>query len=146
VLAQAFGEPSFRSIATVHTGAGGRWTYAARPSIRTSYQATANGAKSAAFTVAVRPAVSLSLLRDSRFGTHVSGRSSFAGRLVQLQRLSRGRWVTVRRARLNAGSSAIFHARALPHGRSTIRIAMSVNQAGAGYLAGFSRTLSYDRR
>ena len=29
----------------------------------------------------------------------------------------------------------------LPRGTSRLRIAMSVNQAGAGYLAGFSRTI-----
>jgi hypothetical protein len=146
VRAQAFGEPSFRSIATVRTGAGGTWTYAARPTIRTSYQASANGTTSAAVTVAVRPAVSVSVVRGARFSTHVSGRSSFAGRVVQLQRRSGSRWVTVRRARLNARSSATFGAGALPRGRSTIRVAMSVNQAGAGYLAGFSRTLDHTRR
>jgi hypothetical protein len=146
VRAQAFGEPWFRPIATVRTGVGGTWTYAARPTIRTSYQAAANGATSSPVTVAVRPTVSLTVLRGARFSTHVSGRSSFADRVVQLQRRSGSRWVTVRRARLNAHSSATFGARALPLGRSTIRVAMSVNQAGAGYLAGFSRTLGYTRR
>jgi hypothetical protein len=47
--------------------------------------------------------------------------------------------------RLNNKSTAIFHASALPHRTSTIRIAMSVNQAGPGYLAGISRTLAYHR-
>jgi hypothetical protein len=64
---------------------------------------------------------------------------------VQLQRLRSGRWITVRRTRLNARSSATIGAGALPRGRSTIRIAMSVNQAGPGYLAGFSRTIGYRR-
>jgi hypothetical protein len=34
---------------------------------------------------------------------------------------------------------------ALPRGRSTIRIAFSVNQAGPGYLGGFSRQLHFRR-
>jgi phosphodiesterase/alkaline phosphatase D-like protein len=146
VQAQPFAESSFRSIATVRTGAGGTWTYTARPTIRTAYQASANGATSARVAVAVRPAVSLRVSGGARLSTHVGGRGSFAGRVVQLQRRSGSRWVTVRRAQLNARSSATFSVRALPHGRSTIRIAMSVNEAGAGYLAGFSRTLSSDRR
>jgi hypothetical protein len=47
--------------------------------------------------------------------------------------------------RLSAAATAIFSATLLPHGSSAIRVAMSVNQAGPGYLAGFSRTLTYHR-
>ena len=53
--------------------------------------------------------------------------------------------MTVKRVRLNRHSRAIFEAKVLPHGRSTVRIALSVNQAGAGYLAGISRTIVYRR-
>jgi hypothetical protein len=57
---------------------------------------------------------------------------------VQLQRrLSDGRWRTISRNRLNIRSTAVFHP-ALPRGRSLLRVALSVNQAGSGYLAGFS--------
>jgi hypothetical protein len=41
-------------------------------------------------------------------------------------------------------STATFNA-SLPMGNSTLRFAFRVNQAGAGYLAGFSRTLTYHR-
>jgi hypothetical protein len=145
VLAQRFGDGSFTTVATVLTGAGGRWTYLAQPAIGTTYQASANGVTSSTVTVGVRPAVSLRLTRRARFSTHVGAGTSFAGRFVQLQRLSHGRWKTVKRARLNGRSSATFRAAVLPKGRSTVRIAMSVNQAGPGYLAGFSRKLTYRR-
>jgi hypothetical protein len=70
---------------------------------------------------------------------------SLAGRRVQLQRhLLDGRWVTVAGARLNGRSTAVFHPK-LPRGRSTLRVALSVNQAGSGYLAGFSPWLSIRR-
>jgi hypothetical protein len=50
---------------------------------------------------------------------------------------------------LNKRSAAIFRPvtfrAALPRGRSTLRIAMSVNQAGEGYLGGFSRTILFRR-
>jgi hypothetical protein len=68
------------------------------------------------------------------------------GRLVQLQRLEGGRWVTVAYRHLTTGSNAMFHAVSLPHGPSRIRIAMSVNEAGPGLLAGFSREIPYRRR
>ena len=51
----------------------------------------------------------------------------------------------MKQTRLNANSVAIFSAKLLPQGRSTIRVAMSVNQAGPGYLGGKSRTLTYTR-
>ena len=145
VLAQSFGDADFRTIATVRADGSGRWSYAARPTIRTSYRATANGATTQAVTIGVRPAVSLRRIRGARLSTHVVAGKSFAGRFVQLQRLTGGRWVTIRRARLNTASSATFRTGALPHGTSTIRIAMSVNQAGPGYLAGFSRSIQVPR-
>ena len=79
--------------------------------------------------------------RLGAFSTRVSGARSFARRGVQLQRQSAsGRWITIKRVRLNVRSAKLFRA-TLPRGTSRLRIAMSVNQAGAGYLAGFSRTI-----
>jgi hypothetical protein len=48
--------------------------------------------------------------------------------------------VLLKRVRLNARSAKLFRA-TLPRGVSRLRVAISVNQAGAGYLAGFSRTI-----
>jgi hypothetical protein len=45
--------------------------------------------------------------------------------------------------RLRRGSATTFRTR-LRRGR--LRVVMSVNQAGPGYLAGFSRTIVYRRR
>jgi hypothetical protein len=53
--------------------------------------------------------------------------------------------VTVKRIRLSLRSRAEFTA-VLPPGRSSLRMAMSVNQAGAGYLGGLSRTIVVSRR
>jgi hypothetical protein len=70
----------------------------------------------------------------------VVGNHSFAGRLVQLQRWNGSRWVTKRRPRLGSSSRAEFRA-TLPKGRSTLRAAFSINQAGAGYLGATSNVL-----
>ncbi len=143
VLARPFGANEFSQVATVLTGGGGVWTYLAQPRIATTYEASANGGTSATFTVGVRPAVSLRLITKARFATRVSGATGFTGKFVKLQRRVNGRWVNVKQKRLNASSVALFPASLLPRGRSTIRIAMSVNQAGPGYLGGLSRTLAY---
>ena len=145
VFAQRFGDVSFSSIATVLTSADGTWRYLAKPTIRTSYMAGWNRGLSSATVVGVRPAVSLLRTADGRLSTRVRGARSFAGRLVQLQRrTATGRWVTIKRVRLNTRSAALFRA-TLPRGTSSLRIAMSVNQAGDGYLGGFSRTIVYRR-
>jgi hypothetical protein len=87
----------------------------------------------------------LRTLPGKRFATRVLGAHSFAGRTVQLQRhLLSGRWLTIARAHLNGRSAATFHPK-LKHGRWTLRVAISVNQAGGGYLAGFSQWVTVRR-
>ena len=145
VLAEAYGKSSFSPIATLTTGAGGAWSYAGKPTIRTVYEARTQHANSATVAVGVRPLVSFHVITGQRFSTKVIAGRSFTGRYVQLQRRSSsGAWVTLKRLPLNTSSAAIFRA-ALPHGASTLRIAISVNQAGAGYLGGTSRTILYHR-
>jgi hypothetical protein len=141
----SLGSSQFNQVGTTLTGANGSWTFLARPKIATTYQASANGGTSSTVIVGVAPAVSLHLISKARFETHLSAGNPLIGRSVQLQRLVNGRWVTLKRERLNSRSNAIFSATLLPHGTSTIRIALSVNQAGAGLLAGFSRELVYRR-
>ncbi len=143
VFAEEFGRGSPRAIATVVTGAGGAWSYLARPAILTSYIANWNGVTSRATQVGVRPRVAFRRIGRARFITRVVAARSFRGRLVRLQRrTSAGRWVMVKRVRLNGRSAARFRTRLR---RGTFRIVMSVNQAGPGYLAGVSRTIVYRR-
>lgn len=148
VFAQRSGAGSFSAVTTVLTGAGGTWTLLVHPKIGTSYKALFNGAASPIAAIGVRPAVTLHVVpkRRGRFSTHVIGTRSFAGRVVQLQRrLANGNWRTIARRALDRHSTAVFTPR-LARGRWTLRAAMSVNQAGAGYLAGMSPSIGYRRR
>jgi hypothetical protein len=146
VYAQRFASGSFTSVATVLTDAGGTWSLLVRPPIGTTYKAVWNGSPSALVSVGVRPSVSLRSLPGRRFTTHVVAARSLVGRRVQLQRHRLdGSWVTVALTRLNSRSTAVFQPK-LPRGRSTLRVALSVNQAGGGYLAGFSPLISIRRR
>ena len=146
LIALDYGLGSTRVVATVLTGEGGIWRYLARPTIRTDYTAGWNGATSRAITIAVRPAVSFRRVGRARFATRVVAARSFAGRIVKLQRrTAAGRWVTVKRLRLNRRSAATVRVR-LRRRTSRLRVVMSVNQAGPGYLAGISRTIIYRRR
>jgi uncharacterized protein YegP (UPF0339 family) len=146
LFAAAFRKGSPRAVATVVTGPGGVWRWPARPRIRTSYTASWNGVTSRAMRIGVRPAVSFRRVGRARFTTRVRAARSFAGRVAKLQRrTSTGSWRTVKRVRLNRRSAAVFRARLRP-GTSRLRVVISINQAGPGYLAGISRTVVYRRR
>jgi plastocyanin len=144
IRGQSYGGNAFLKLADVKTAAGGGWTYTAHPTIRTVFDSMWGKNASTRITVGVRPLVSIHALSGNRFSTKVLAARSFAGKFVQLQRRSAGQWVTLKRVRLGSSSAATLKA-SLPMGNSTLRFAFSVNQAGAGYLAGFSRTLVYHR-
>ncbi|HWX09271.1 MAG TPA: hypothetical protein VNY33_04775 [Gaiellaceae bacterium] len=143
VFSQRITAGSFTSVATVLTGNGGTWSLSVKPAIRTTYKAI-YGSGSAITTVSVRPAVSLTV-SHGRFTTHVAAARSLRGRIVQLQRhLLSGRWVTISRNRLSGRSTAVFSPK-LPRGRSLLRVTISANQAGSGYLPGYSAWLAARR-
>lgn len=139
-----YGQPSPIVLATVLTGADGVFGFTVAPKILTTYQALWKSAKSLVVTTAVAPNISFGRLNG--FVTRVWAGRSMARKTVQLQRRTRfGQWVTIKRVSLDLDSRARF-VHALPKGLHRLRIAMSVNQAGVGYLAGFSREISYRRR
>jgi hypothetical protein len=127
----------------VLTGTDGTFSFVTRPKILTTYQVLWKTARSLAVSTAVAPSISFGRLNG--FLTRVYAGRSMARKQVQLQRLSRfGQWVTIKRVTLGLDSRARFTA-PLPLGVSRLRIAMSVNQAGAGYLAAFSKEISWRR-
>jgi hypothetical protein len=65
---------------------------------------------------------------------------------VQLQRLNgtTGQWVTLKKVLLNSKSSArVLLKTKLPKGLNQLRVTMSVNQAGSGFLGAISPTVKY---
>jgi hypothetical protein len=144
VFAAKFGARSPVAVATAVTGDGGVWSYLARPAIRTTYLASSNGVTSRETVIGVRPRVRFHRVGRARFSVRVLGTRSFRGRRVKLQRLTSVGWRTVKTVRLSRRSAKTFGVQ-LRKGRSTLRVVMSVNQAGPGYLAGISRTIVYRR-
>ncbi len=146
VLAEAFGASSFSSLGTVSTTTGGKWTDVVKPTIETAYRATWMGVTSSTVTVKVRPLITLTLinLATGRFSTKVTAARSFAGKFVLVQRLSSTGVVTLKKVRLDAGSSATFRVR-LHHGRSRLRVVMPTSQTAPGYITGKSKVLAVTR-
>jgi plastocyanin len=144
ITAQQYGQPSPIVLATVVTGTGGTFSYVTKPAILTTYQASWKTAKSIQVQSAVRPVITFG--RSTLWLARVYAGRSMARKAVQVQRFSAyGQWVTVKRVLLGDLSRARFRL-TLPKGVSKLRIAMSVNQAGAGYLAAFSRVVTVRKK
>ena len=147
ILSEQFDQAAFQSIATVMTSSGGAWSFAAQPSVRTTFEASTTGGTSSGVVVNVRPAVYLKEVTGGRLVTRVVGGMSFAAHVLQLQRLSQGLWVTWKHVRLNGQSRAMF-VTSLPKSHTAIRMAIGpfvsgVDQAAPGFLAGYSRPIGY---
>jgi plastocyanin len=141
---QPYPQPNLIQKATVLTSADGSYSFIVAPAIATSYQATWKGAYATPTSVQVQP--KLTLGRNNGWIIHAAAGVSFAGRAVQLQRLNRltGQWVTLRKVLLNAKSSTrVLLNPKLPKGMNQLRVTMSVNQAGAGFLGAISPTVKY---
>ena len=145
VLARPAAKPEFQPLASVTTGAGGKWSLTTMPQVGTVYQAQFNGTTSRILGVGVRPDVRAQVISRARVIAHVEAGRSLKGRDVQVQQLVEGQWKTIAKMPLNRGNEAIFSADVLPGGTSQLRIAMSVNQAGTGYMGAFSKPFVYQR-
>jgi plastocyanin len=144
LTAKPFGQVSPIVIATVVTVENGAFAYRTKPQLLTVYQAMWKSANSLPATVAVAPVVTFG--RSNGWVTRVFAGRSMAAKTVQVQSLSAdGRWVTIKRLQLDGRSAARFRL-ALEKGSHRLRIAMSVNQAGVGYLAGFSKEVRWVQR
>ncbi len=153
VFAQPFGEQAPAAVGAAISGTDGRWSYLVRPRLLTVYEArwkpAATTATSAPVTVKVRPQVSLRVEaargRVVTFFTKARGTRSFAGKTLSFQRRNAfGQWVILRKVTLGPASAATFKVK-LPRGRSSVRTFLPARQAGAGYVAGLSRTLVLKR-
>ena len=142
VWAQPYGAVSPVQVAVLMTGANGVWDLVVKPTQLTSYFVRWKNLTSQAVGVQVRPTIAFGA--SKRFGSvKVKADRSLKGKKVYLQKFTRfHEWTKVRGVILGNGSAKRFRL-GLPVGghRYAIRIFMSLNQAGAGYLDGFSRTV-----
>ena len=142
VLARAYGQQKFGRVGTITTTANGNWSYTSRPRIMTAYLAVWRGNMTASITADVTPRLDLALSKGVLTVTARSA-NSLQGRSLVVQLRQKGtQWHNVRTVVLGPASRAKVPFTA-PHGRSEIRLSISKDQAGAGYIAGFSGVLVY---
>ena len=147
IWAQPFGQASFLKLQDVQTTTNGVYGFTTEPQILTTYKATWKGKTSALINVAVSPRLSLSHIRSWFVARAQAPAKSFGGRWVYIQRQNRfGDWVRIKKVTLNRQGAKRFKLRGLPNGQNRVRVFMTTNQAGAGYIFGTSQTLSFRRR
>lgn len=125
----------------------GTWTFVARPTVRTTYQAQIRDRMSAIVTVRVRPRLQLRKAGAGTVALRVVAARSFAGKTAFLQRWNpkKRRWVSVRRIRLQPtgiGTRPTYVSAATirtqtPRG-TLVRVVLPSRQAGLGYMTGIS--------
>jgi plastocyanin len=136
---QPYGQASPVQLAVAVTASGGVYDVIVKPQILTGYFARYRSTQSAGIGIQIRPRITLAPRGKRTLYTRVGAGRSFARRSVYLQRRTQfGQWVTVQKLRLGPNSGRIF--RVAPRTRTLYRIFMTVNQAGAGYLASWSGT------
>ncbi len=145
IFYQPYPTPNAIQRAIVLTTTGGAFSFVVAPGILTTYQATWKGAFATPTTVQVQPRLSLG--RNGAWIIHAYGGHGLAGRDVQFQRLNTatGQWVTLKKVQLGSRSAARV-AVTLPKGLNQLRLAMSVNSAGAGLLGGISPVLNWRQK
>ena len=145
IWSRPYDQASFAKAAELKTVTAGGYDWSDSPDVLTYYQARWGSRASAIISVGVRPRITL-IRRGSAFITTARARNSLAGRWVYLQRKSRfGQWVRISKIRLGSNSARKFTPR-LSRGRHALRMFMTTNQAGAGYLWSHSPTIVYRKR
>jgi plastocyanin len=141
VYGKPYGELSYVQLATVLTADGGLWSYTTTPTLLTSYQVQWNNLKSAEVQAAVQPKLTLKRI-GAWFVARVDAGRSFKNRSVYVQRLSPlKQWVNVKKVRIGTPKTQRFKIADLPKGTSRLRLFITTNQAGIGYLSSYSSVM-----
>jgi plastocyanin len=141
VYAQPYGAPSATLVASLLTGANGVWAVAVTPAWATTYSAHWKSLVSSTVSVGVRPKIAFTIAKHQRAAVKVKTARSMEGRKVYIQRFTKfHEWVKFRSVVLGSSSGRAFRFHLKP-GRYTLRVYMSINEAGIGYLEGYSRTV-----
>jgi hypothetical protein len=149
---QECGQNAYKRITSVTTTSGGAFTYAAKPTTNTSYQAKQKGATSAAVAVKVAPQVRLvkrsSANPSRRFAVAITAAQSFVGKYVVFQKRGSTKWLTVKKVTLTSVmtttaptqvTSQNFALRIKRHPK--VRVILPADQAGTCYLPAVSNAV-----
>lgn len=100
ILGQDCGQGAFKKVTTVTTTTGGAFTYAAKPTMNTNYQAKQKAVTSPTAAVQVAPTLKLKKLARNKFSVSVTAAQTFVGKFVVFQRWRTSKWVSLKHVTL----------------------------------------------
>jgi hypothetical protein len=148
IQAQECGQTAFKKVASTTTTTGGAFSYAAKPTLNTNYQAKEKSATSPTVAVKVTPLLTLKKVSAGKFRVSVTAAQSLVGKYVVFQRLRNSKWVTLKKVTLTTVtpmtaptqvSSATFKLK-LP-AKLRIRALLPATQAATCYLPAKSKVV-----
>ena len=86
IMSQDCGQGGFKKVTTVTTTSGGAFTYAAKPTMNTNYQAKQKAVTSPTAAVQVAPTLTLKKLARNKFSVSVTAAQTFVSKFVVFQR------------------------------------------------------------
>jgi hypothetical protein len=152
IQTQECGQNAFKKTASATTTAGGAFSYAAKPTIDSNYQARLKGATSPSVPVKVAPLVGLKVNGGAvfrNFSASVTAAQTFNGKYVVFQRRNakKHKWATIKKVTLTTQSgkaptivtSTSFTVRIIGH--PLARLILPAAQAGTCYLSAKSKAI-----
>jgi hypothetical protein len=97
IQSQECGSPAFKKVTTVTTTTGGAFTYAAKPTTKTNFQAKQRKVTSPTAAVQVAPVLTLKKLARNKFSVSATAAQTFVGKYAIFQRLRRTKWVSLKK-------------------------------------------------
>src|SRR6266536_2339664 len=97
ILGQDCGQGGFKKVTTVTTTTGGAFTYAAKPTMNTNYQAKQKAVTSPTAAVQVAPTLALKKLARNKFSVSVTAAQAFVGKYAIFQRFRTTKWVSLKK-------------------------------------------------
>jgi plastocyanin len=143
LTAQPFGKGA-QSIDQTTTSSSGDYQFSVTPTIGTSYQSHWRAADSQTVKVDVAPRVGFGR-RGNVLIAKVTSDLSYSGHFVWVQRHFGYGWRSMKRVFLGSNSRAVFRMTLPRHHTTMLRLVLPAGQAGAGYVAGLSRTIFVHR-
>lgn len=151
IVSLPYGQTTKQVIANLQTGSGGTFSFTVTPQIQTLYQAQWKNLSESSVTVQVAPTIKLPAPSSAGWYHFYVAPPNYAGHFVFLQRFTLyHQWVSIAKLTLGTRSGRLISIRTIQHmiprGRWSIRVLMTADQVGPGYLEASSGSQPVRRR
>jgi plastocyanin len=139
LVSMPWGQTTKQVIANLQTGSGGTFSFTVTPQIQTLYQAQWKNLSESSVTVQVAPKIKLPAPSSSGWYHFYVAPPNYAGHFVFLQRFTLyHQWVSIAKLTLGTRSGRLISVgqirHMIPRGRWSVRVLMTADQVGPGYL------------